>query len=662
MKMTAMQTIKSISMVFIITLIFLIPGQYSLASTTISVPVANGSDDVEELVDGSMYFSSSDLELTYDTHLVSGHQKVGLRFNGVDIPADATIINAYIQFTVDETPSGATNLTIKGESSADAQGFTSVSGNLSARPLTGSSVVWTPDPWSTVGEAGTAQQTPNIASIIEEIVASSNGWISGNSLAIIITGTGERVAESYDGVPSAAPVLHVEFDTSTGETGETGGEGNFVIEGNVGIGTDIPEQRLHISQEAGVGLLIESPSSQNAPSLTFRGTFGGYTGTGSITWDSNNERFNLGAPGGFSISEGGNIFWGGVSAPGYITRNNETGINIYGREGVIIKTKNDDSASVTIPHGSFSVRNNALVVNTNDHVSIGTTYNQEKLTVYDGNIFILGGSSINNGLRLQYGIDSSFWVNTTSGSKLQIGGIGGTAPIQGAMTILHNGNIGLGTASPLRKLHVNGGALFEDSHGDTLQIVDHNVPNRVSMYVDDPSASTKLFFFGGSNANGYSMGHFGVQALKTSIKGGNVGIGTDNPAYPLHMASGAHVTVAGVWTNNSSRKDKENIRELSDKEAMETLLALKPQKYNYKNEKDEEYLGFIAEDVPDLVAMKDRNGLSSMDIVAVLTKVVKQQQGIIKKMDDRIRQLESKDLMSKFQRLPLDINEEAHNE
>jgi hypothetical protein len=38
------------------------------------------------------------------------------------------------------------------------------------------------------------------------------GWSSGNSLSIIITGTGERTAVSYDGNPGGAPLLHVEFD------------------------------------------------------------------------------------------------------------------------------------------------------------------------------------------------------------------------------------------------------------------------------------------------------------------------------------------------------------------------------------------------------------------------------------------------------------------
>ncbi len=60
------------------------------------------------------------------------------------------------------------------------------------------------------GEAGSDQQTPNIASVIQEIVNHSD-WFEGNSLVIIITGTGERVAESYEGTSSGAPLLHVEY-------------------------------------------------------------------------------------------------------------------------------------------------------------------------------------------------------------------------------------------------------------------------------------------------------------------------------------------------------------------------------------------------------------------------------------------------------------------
>jgi hypothetical protein len=106
---------------------------------------------------------------------------------------------------------------------------------------------------------------------------------------------------------------------------------------------------------------------------------------------------------------------------------------------------------------------------------------------------------------------------------------------------------------------------------------------------------------------------------------GNVGIGMAQPTNPIHAASGAFLSAGGAWTNASSRAFKKDIRPLPADEAIETLAALMPVTFKYKTD-DEAHVGFIAEDVPDLVATKDRKGLSAMDIVAVLAKVVQQQQ------------------------------------
>jgi hypothetical protein len=93
----------------------------------------------------------------------------------------------------------------------------------------------------------------------------------------------------------------------------------------------------------------------------------------------------------------------------------------------------------------------------------------------------------------------------------------------------------------------------------------------------------------------------------------------------LVHASGAHLTLAGVWTNASSRALKQDIEPITSEEARDTVRALQPVGYRYKSELDERYVGFIAEDVPELVATNDRKGLASMDITAVLTKVVQDQ-------------------------------------
>jgi hypothetical protein len=114
------------------------------------------------------------------------------------------------------------------------------------------------------------------------------------------------------------------------------------------------------------------------------------------------------------------------------------------------------------------------------------------------------------------------------------------------------------------------------------------------------------------------------------------------------MGNGATCNSSGQWVNASSQEYKENISPLTAKEAFDALGNLKPVKYNFKRDTDKELnVGFIAEDVPELVATADRKGLSSLEIVAMLTKVVQDQQeiiegqnGLIGALSDRVDQLE----------------------
>ncbi|MEA1868256.1 MAG: thrombospondin type 3 repeat-containing protein, partial [Thermodesulfobacteriota bacterium] len=174
--------------------------------STLDVQISSGADDAEEKSSGSMYLTSSDLELVHD----SSDQTIGMRFNGLNIPNNATISSAYIQFRTDEISSETTSLDIEGEAIDDAPGFSSADWDITDRITTTASATWSPDPWTTVGESGSAQRTPDISPIIQEIVSRS-GWDEGNALVIIVTGTGKRVAESYEGSQGGAPLLHVEY-------------------------------------------------------------------------------------------------------------------------------------------------------------------------------------------------------------------------------------------------------------------------------------------------------------------------------------------------------------------------------------------------------------------------------------------------------------------
>ncbi len=190
------------------------PGNPGGAST-IAVRLNASTDDAEEKPSGSVSLTSSDLELTVDK---SNQQVVGMRFNSLNLPQGATIQNAYLQFQADESGSDPTNLVIYVQAIDNAPTFTSAKGNVSSRTKTKASVPWSPAPWNK-GDAGSAQQTPNLASLIQEVVRRP-GWSAGNSLAVIVTGSGTRTAESYNGVPAAAPLLHVEY-LVTGSTTPT---------------------------------------------------------------------------------------------------------------------------------------------------------------------------------------------------------------------------------------------------------------------------------------------------------------------------------------------------------------------------------------------------------------------------------------------------------
>jgi hypothetical protein len=63
-------------------------------------------------------------------------------------------------------------------------------------------------PWDEV----ITKTAANISSraVIQEIV-NRPGWVVGNPLALIVTGTGKRVADAFEGHAAGAPLLHLDY-------------------------------------------------------------------------------------------------------------------------------------------------------------------------------------------------------------------------------------------------------------------------------------------------------------------------------------------------------------------------------------------------------------------------------------------------------------------
>jgi hypothetical protein len=264
------------------------------------------------------------------------------------------------------------------------------------------------------------------------------------------------------------------------------------------------------------------------------------------------------------------------------------------------------------------------------------------------------------------GNEANFFVrDLTGGSRLPFR-IRPGAPTS-SIDINASGQVGINNASP----GVNGGKLQVTTSGgagmiatfgtDTIPITMYHNAARAALFYNGYNDGTDRIFFGTNRVASVEFNaSSGLFAIKTTPANGatgaaatfaerfnidvngNIGIGTATltASAAITHSNGATLTTGGVWTNASSRALKQDIHELSLDDAKSTLNGLAPVTYEYKVNPNEHHVGFIAEDVPELVATTDRKGLSSMDIVAVLTKVVQDQQKTIDALNQRLDEIE----------------------
>ena len=198
-------------------------GLYEVAPAAISEwRVSATSDDAEEHVMASDFgdmesLTSSDLELGYEEGVEL--QMIGCRWVGIPIPQGATITEAWVQFSADDINNDyhtlPVSVIIKGQLAPDPATFTTTAYDISGRPDTTASVVWNIPQWMTTHAMGPEERTPDISSIIQEIV-NQPGW---DGSAIVLTfadnpanpSQGTREAESTSGNADEAPLLHISF-------------------------------------------------------------------------------------------------------------------------------------------------------------------------------------------------------------------------------------------------------------------------------------------------------------------------------------------------------------------------------------------------------------------------------------------------------------------
>ena len=301
---------------------------------------------------------------------------------------------------------------------------------------------------------------------------------------------------------------------------------------------------------------------------------------------------------------------------------------------------------------------NSLYVADTGNVGIGTnTPNSIELYIKDGDSPTLrleqdGSAGFASQVWDVAGNETNFFVrDVTNGSKLPFK-IRPQAPTD-SLYVNTDGSIGLGTAAPKHRLHVHEGGSAFSGLDDTAAIFQSNAATSDNIFVSMMAGSAgnaQLTFgdsdnqFAGRVVYENNTGNMDIRAeseLQFQTNGVDRLTITDGSGSDLITTStGAALTSAGVWQSVSRRDAKTNIEPLAADAAMAAFLALEPVTYNYKVEMDDQSVGFIAEDVPDLVATASRKTLASLDLIALLTKVVQEQQKMIDDLSVRIGEIE----------------------
>ena len=196
-----------------------------------------------------------------------------------------------------------------------------------------------------------------------------------------------------------------------------------------------------------------------------------------------------------------------------------------------------------------------------------------------------------------------------------------------------NGNVGLGTDSPVDKLTVVSPA------------------GQYGITHTDGNVSVSTLTTGNQGYIGTKSNHpFGIYAGfnigLTVATNGNVGIGTSTPTNKLEV--NGNICATGSIASCSDIRYKTNLLPVSN--VLSSLLALNPIYYNWKKDfkgyTDQRQIGFSAQEVekmyPEMV-QTDANGYKAIDysrLTPVLVEAVKEQQKEIEVLKAKMERLE----------------------
>lgn len=316
----------------------------------------------------------------------------------------------------------------------------------------------------------------------------------------------------------------------------------------------------------------------------------------------------------------------------------------------------------------------ALVVEADGDIGVGTLNPVVELHIVSGDSPTMrleqdGSSGFTAQTWDVAGNETNFFVRDASnGSPLPLR-IRPSAP-QNSIFVDTDGDVGLGTASPAAKLHVENGTTRLE--GDTtiegagvgLVITDTtgSTGNRNMIRINN-QGNTKMIFDntidGGSGAStgqpwevvyGNNGRMYFFQQGQTDGMGGSL--------EAMEIFGDGTVNVAGVLTHASDVNMKENIEAIEPIAVLDQVLDLPISTWNYKNNCEEKvHMGPMAQDFFSIFGLNDSNtGISSTDTAGVALGAI---QGLNAKL---ILEVENKDAEIQELREKLEVQEARFQE
>jgi hypothetical protein len=263
------------------------------------------------------------------------------------------------------------------------------------------------------------------------------------------------------------------------------------------------------------------------------------------------------------------------------------------------------------------------------------------------------------------GNEANFFVrDVTGGSRLPFR-IRPGAPTS-SIDINASGNVGIGTASPQKKLHVVGSdgavAAFPTLGAKDNNVFENNGNNNISIVTAATSSGGLKFFASGATVNAGSivydhsanaMTFFtnGVTERVRITSTGSVGIGTPTPDQLLSVNGDASKTGGNTWLSFSDERLK-NIKGHFNS-GLNAVMRLQPIRYEYKPDNalglksEGEHIGFGAQAlqkvIPEAVT-KNADGylmVNSDPIIWTMLNAIKEQQKEIEQLKGQVRQLQA---------------------